>query len=248
MKQFYQFPIYARAYMRCCNLLGLKKNLNQYYYDLLYKYMKENGPEAIELLNNITERHSCNYWLTNGTLLGFYREHGFIWGDNDIDVGMYASDISVEFVNDLISNGFHLHHAIIDSKYNGFHLAFNYKNVKVDVYSFYNDDKGNVVAFAPKAINDDWRMSYRIGKFSVKRKTFPYSGLTSVDFVGVQTTIPTNVEEILSIMYGQDYMTPKQGYKAKANKNIQIEDISISHAMLCDYSTFVKLKEEGMLS
>ena len=46
----------------------------------------------LKIVDLICTKHSIEYWLMSGTLLGAYREHAVISWDNDADIGMLESE------------------------------------------------------------------------------------------------------------------------------------------------------------
>ena len=59
------------------------------------------GEKAVAEFDAIIRNQNSLYWLAFGTLLGAYREKGFIKNDDDIDVGMFCDDITPEVIEKL---------------------------------------------------------------------------------------------------------------------------------------------------
>jgi len=55
---------------------------------------KEKGIEALGKIKEILDRHSIEYWLDEGTLLGAVREKKLIEWDHDIDLSIWYKDLS----------------------------------------------------------------------------------------------------------------------------------------------------------
>ena len=197
---------------------------------------------------DVFQSKSVDYWLTWGSILGYFREHDFIKGDNDVDVGMFKKDITLEFVDELIRRGFDYQCAIVVHDLSGIHITFNYKNVKVDLYSYeMNADSTKYTGFAPMPINSDWNLSASQNKYAIRWVTFPYKGSKTVDFVGIKTRVPINTEEQLKILYGEKFMIPTPGFKNTKNDNIVIEYSDTKYAYGCDYDEFRRLMESKSL-
>ena len=217
------------------------------------KLIKENGPEALSIMTKIAMEEKCRYWLFWGTLLGAYRDKGFIKHDEDIDTGMFDYDITVSFVDKLLRNGFKLLAIIVDKDFEGgFHLAFDYKGVKLDIYSFHKDVReGKTTAFAPLPYDSTvWGQSKRNDIFDVFHITMSsWNSLEEIEFEGINTWIPENTDEILRTAYGADYMTPIVGRKSEdeSGKNKVHENNKEHYACSMSYEVFKMLKKVKLI-
>ena len=247
----YHYSIYERFFIRFFNLLRkITKNdkYKSYRLGLLDRDMKNNGPEALSIIHEVTHKHNMQYWLTWGSMLAYYREHGFIKGDNDIDLGIWADEINVGFLEDLIERGFEFSSPIVDINHHGFHFAFYFKNVKIDFYSFFiNDDKSMIEGFAPLPIDGNWPKSHKINQYVIRRTILPYDGFVEVDYVGVKTYVTRNICDMLKIIYGDDFMTPKPRFKGNVSKNQYKEYDANHYATKIDYNEFVELIRSNKL-
>jgi len=67
-----------------------------YYYDLkpksLLKNIQDICQEVLDFVVNVCNKHSIEYWLDYGALLGAVRHDGFLPWDDDIDLGMMRKD------------------------------------------------------------------------------------------------------------------------------------------------------------
>lgn len=179
---------------------------------------KKHGYEALILFNDCLNKHNIRYSLAFGTLLGAIREHDFIPYDDDIDVAMWINDYRPELIDYLKQDGFSLKHTFsVDNDNYGKEISFDYKGVQVDIFFFYKSEDNSV--YCCDFIN-------RPGCANRKESIKKYGGLlprklylplgdnvTTTNFKGIDVSIPTNFEEILSFRYGEDYMTPKPGWK-----------------------------------
>ena len=217
------------------------------------KRIKEHGPEALSIMTKIAKEENCYYWLFWGTLLGAYRDTGFIKHDEDIDTGMYDKDITVSFIDKLLASGFRILAIIVDKDFDGgYHLAFDYKGVKLDIYSFHkNEENGKTTAFAPLPYDSSvWGQSKRNDIFDVFHITMTnWESLEEIEFEGIQTWIPDNSDEILRTAYGEDYMTPIVGRKSEdeKGKNKVHENNKEHYACSMNYEVFKMLKNKKFI-
>ena len=207
------------------------------------------GPQLLAKFHEVAEKHGKQYWICFGSLLGFYREHGFIGHDNDLDVGMFEEDITIDFIEALISEGFSVKHTLVTHKMNGFEVTLTYKGVDIDIFSFRKDEeKGLMIGCVGLLYKGDRDLTLKWGKYAVKRVGLPNRGFEIVNFVGVDCWAPKNQEEILRILYGENFMTPIKGYKCKPDgvyifKEPEEENWSYFYT----YGWFIEQKEKGLL-
>ena len=241
-RRYYQFIRLIVGRKRRDEMLRRKEM--KYNSDLVKMY----GPEALRVFTEIVSTENSSYWLFWGTLLGAYREHAFIKLDEDIDVGMFSSDMTTSLIEKMETHGFKCLHVIVDKDLNGeIHFAFDYKGVKFDIYSFSeNPDKKNYTVFMPIPYN------YRRSGFAMRTDIWEevhiivpmWENINQILFEGVSTFIPSNVDEILKILYGVNYMTPIPGYKANdeyTEYKIHL-DPQENYACLMSSETFKMLK------
>ena len=193
------------------------------------KFVRMYGKEALKVFSEVTSSEKKQYWLFWGTLLGAYRDKGFIPHDDDIDVGMFDTDITIELVDKLINSGFKCLHVIVDKDLKGgFHLAFDYKGVKFDVYSFHRDCSTNVTtAFAPLAYNgSDWGKESR------------------TDITDIMHIYMNNWDKLEEITFeGCKVWVPEKDN----NPNKVREDSNNSYACKMNYEVFKMIKKAGVI-
>ena len=215
------------------------------------KIVQTIGPEAITIFQKICWQHDVRYWPFWGTLLGAYREKGFIKHDEDIDIGMFDQDISVTLVDDMIAHGFRVIMAVVDKDLKkGFHLAFDYKGLKFDIYSCHKTD-GEIVVFSPEPYNyAKFGQSPRNDIMDIVHTHIDsWADLLEVPFEQITMTIPANTETILQQLYGKDFMTPIKNKKADdlPNPSIVHEDCREHYACVMNYETFKMLKNAHLI-
>lgn len=186
------------------------------------------GMEALEVFNKCMNENGHKYSLAFGTLLGAVREHDFIPHDNDIDLAMWIDDYTPKLIEDLERYGIkHKYAYTIEDGKIGKEDTFEYKGVQLDIFYFYKEADG-------KAYCNDF--IYFPGTTSKKDSIKKYGGmlprklylplgddLQTVDFKGLQLSIPSNYHELLSFRYGENYMTPIPGWRPQTKYIIDME-------------------------
>ncbi len=149
--------------------------------------------ENLTAIRDILDKLDVPYWLTDGTLLGCYRDKDFIKNDIDVDLGVYIVDLNDNIILQCKKAGFHLlRHS--GSKDFGLEYTFTRKGCNLDIFFFYKE-------------NDFvWHGAWLYGKIIKFR--YPHFSLRKIMFKGQQFNAPENVEEYVRLKYGENWHTP----------------------------------------
>lgn len=153
------------------------------------KPLDDKAPDVLKA--GIENIKGFDYWVSAGTVLGFYRDKDFIKGDTDIDVEMLNDGISKQ---DIIKamKGFEL---IREIEHEGKpqQLAFIKNEVIFDIY-FYKVVGDNIVN---ENEHGTMKVPYKFVKDLKQIKT-KYGSFPA----------PSPIEEYLEYRYGKDWKTP----------------------------------------
>jgi fukutin len=144
---------------------------------------------ATELLN----KAGVKYWLTDGTLLGFYRDGDFISGDKDVDIGVFIDDLPDNLLHIFRKNGLYLLREN-GSKECGLEYTFTRKGVNLDIFFFYKEK--DFVWHAAWLHNQI--IKFRYSYFEIKK----------ISALGHEFNAPENIEDYLLLKYGKNWRTP----------------------------------------
>lgn len=175
--------------------------------------------ENLILLDKIFKDNRIEYWLSCGTLLGFYRQNDFIAYDGDTDVCINIRDLSKELIQKLIKTGFE-----IKSKFgtieDGFEIAIYRRGVKTDLFFFYkHENYWYHSVYADFSANDSLKYDYVFKPF----------GLKETEFLKYSFTTPDPIEDVLVQQYGSDWNIPKKDWSYyKSPKNVTKTNIRIA--------------------
>lgn len=168
------------------------------------------GLEALREAVSATEECDGKLFLAFGSLLGAYREKGFIPFDYDLDTGLLAEERTDALITAMRSHGFTLLRQyyikdtgrICEDKY-------DYKGVHIDVHYFYkNESKDFTCDLCLPHENKPWREANATDGFPTIIRTVPNSTFSKQDFLGVPVYMPDRTEEWLRTLYGEHFMTP----------------------------------------
>jgi len=156
-------------------------------------------------LKKVLDAVGVMFWLDGGTLLGAYRENGFMESDFDIDVGILGEDdqhlLSIrEGLSELGFGSFHLKEHPCGNK----QLSWVKDGIPGDIFCYYKRDSVRFRVMFDITPNRTVRFipcvypSYIFDKFG------------TIDFMdyGVEFLMPSPVEEYLERQYG-DWKTDK---------------------------------------
>ena len=163
----------------------------------------------MEKIKEVLDANGISFWLEFGTLLGAYREHGFIKHDCDLDIGLFFKNTTIVY-NALTKAGFKLirEFKVGDDGIDGVEQTYEYAGVSIDVFYFHKDESGIYCnSFSP--FEDENRS---ISLFQVKKITVPYKGLTQILFEGMMLNVPIETDKYLQAHYGANFMIPNKHF------------------------------------
>lgn len=167
------------------------------------------------------------YFIDYGTLLGAIREKHFISHDNDIDISVFADDVSPKKVLEgMKAKGFSFFRAL---EYNGIitEIVFCRHNVHCDIFFQFVEGTRQWVqgAITEMRMVNGCPTPQKLGK---RRYRSLVTSCNEIDFMGTKLLIPSNFEEILEQTYGCNWRIPMVDWIAASNndtrKNILITD------------------------
>jgi len=146
--------------------------------------------ENLKLFDGCMKRANISYWVGEGTALGFVRERGMIEGDSDVDVGIYYHrkiHYYMRVLPQLLACGFTViwkfPHSVIR------------KGIRIDVDFIAKGRPARTIEWPQLA--DPW--------FDLLE---PFQ---KINVRGIKYNVPSI--EYIKYLYGEDYMTPKPGFK-----------------------------------
>lgn len=168
------------------------------------------GLETLAAAEAAANDMGCKLFLAFGSLLGAYREKGFIPFDCDLDTGMLASERSEAFVKSMESHGLKLlRQYYVKSTGRVCEEKFEYKGVHLDVHYFYTNEQGDL--YCDLCIPHEtkpWREANATDGFPAIVRTVPCTTFSQHDFLGVNVYLPDRVVDWLTTLYGEHFMTP----------------------------------------
>jgi phosphorylcholine metabolism protein LicD len=145
----------------------------------------------------LIEDCNINYRLTDGTVLGLYREKKFIAHDNDIDIDVFNCDENK--IQKLIalfkSKGFIVGRVAKFNKKTHQVIFYDRNNTLFDILFWYKD-------------NDEFHNYSEKGYVRTQNLKY-FTSLSSIHMSGKDFPAPGYLEEWLVVRYGEGWKTPK---------------------------------------
>lgn len=186
------------------------------------KAFSEYGVKTLEIATNVARKEGCTLFLTFGTLLGAYRNKGFIPSDYDLDTGMLGSERTDDFIRAMESSGVkHIREYYVKDTGRICEDKFNYKGVNIDVHYYYKNEEGNL--FCELCLpheTKDWRSANASDGFPSILRVCPETTFSEYDFLGIKCFIPNSTHSWLSALYGEDFMTPNPKWTMEDHKKL----------------------------
>lgn len=160
-------------------------------------------------------------WLTDGTLLGYYREKDFISHDLDMDVGVFIKDYHPKVDKHLVTQGWTIVRKL-GFRDLGLELTLSKDDHNIDIFFFYEEGDNYWHAAwqgkRKKGVRYRRMIKYSYNKFTLKQATF----------LGLEVLVPENCKLYIETKYGQDWRTPIKNWDwALGPANAVATDIEI---------------------
>jgi len=152
--------------------------------------------DAKEILNKIKVRH----WITDGTLLGYFREGNIIEHDIDADLGCRIEDYTDEIIPAFLRNGWSLV-SVYGEKKCGLELTFSKTKARVDIFFFYKEED--------KLWHGAWTNDGR-GNYNLIKYIYDDFDLKCINFLGTEFMAPADTLKYVMAKYGSSWDKPQK--------------------------------------
>jgi LicD family len=170
-----------------------------------YPLNKEVCLENLAIIHDVFKKHKLQFWLSEGTALGFRRDNDFIEWDDDLDIGVWSKDVPKlkKAIKDLKEKNF----VVGETRINGTFISLHRKGEKVDIDITGKDI--NCVA--------NTNLSFINGK---PCKEFIHTlKFTPIKIKGRTYNLPS--DDYLVILYGENWRTPIKGKKPEDFESVR---------------------------
>jgi GR25 family glycosyltransferase involved in LPS biosynthesis len=176
-------------------------------------YNKKSAINNLIEVKLILDFYKVKWWLTDGTLLGMYRNSDFISHDLDLDIGVSSETFNPKVLQKLKSFGFEVEKSFGEVS-SGFEISIKKSGVKIDLFFFYkeNDSLWHAAWFSEDNFN-----------FRMIRYNYKSFEISKNKFYGVLFNSPSNTEEYIIQKYGINWKITETNWDWKFSpKNHQL--------------------------
>jgi len=136
------------------------------------------------------------FWMSSGTLLGWYRQCNIISYTTDIDFAADSRFASEEMTKNLMGNKYNFKFVYVwGIVQNGYEYSMIRGGYKADLFFVYPAEDNKVAIFGHT------RSSYN-------RYFYPKFDLCTGQLRGVRLNVPCNAKDLLELEYGKDWVKP----------------------------------------
>tara|TARA_Y100000590_G_scaffold156139_1_gene179491 strand:+ start:3419 stop:4270 length:852 start_codon:yes stop_codon:yes gene_type:complete len=163
---------------------------------------QKNGIVLIKEAGLLLDSLDIRWWLTDGTLLGLYRDGKLMDYDEDIDLGCFIEDYNEEISNKFIAKGWNEIYRFGTHDI-GLEISLMKYNVKLDLFFFYKE----IEFYWHGAWQELYKSGKLVGRNMIKYIYAPFT-LRTKSFNDFQASIPYPIEKYIITKYGTDWKQP----------------------------------------
>ncbi|MEH2068029.1 MAG: LicD family protein [Nostoc sp.] len=204
----------------------------------------DNTQATLDLIEakTILDTLGIHFWLTDGTLLGYYRENDFIKHDKDIDLALFAKDYTEEIVESFVKQGFKVQ--IRGTQAEGLLLSVN-KHLNIDLFFAYEEKDYIWYACWTKKhelVENSTEVKYEMVKYA-----YPKTKFKKIIFKEHEFNVPDDVEKYLSSVYGKYWQIPDPNWHYSSIKNLidahwlQLPEIALKRNLNIIYDLYTQV-------
>lgn len=203
------------------------KIINQIKFKQQVRKMRKNGLEMLNMADKAFNSMGVKAFLSFGTLLGAYRDKGFIAYDPDVDLGVLDTNLPDNMVEIMAKYGFHLHKQnLIPTTGKVIEDTYIYKGIHLDVFHYFEENDDFYTLVAQLHETKDWKEANDTDGFPCEKVSVIKTDFHRQPFMGIEVYMPIKTHEWLVDMYSETYMTPiknwsEEEYKTRRTKSAE---------------------------
>ena len=211
------------------------KIINQIKFKKQVRKMRKNGLEMLSMADKAFNSMGVKAFLSFGTLLGAYRNKGFIAYDPDVDLGVLDANLPENMIEVMAKYGFQLHKQNhIPSTGKVIEDTYIYKGIHLDVFHYFEEDNDYYTLVAQLHETKDWKEANASDGFPCEKVSVIKTDFHRQPFMGIEVYMPIKTHEWLVDMYSETYMTPIKNWSEEGHKTRRTKSTERSYRKLYD--------------
>lgn len=211
------------------------KIINQIKFKQQVHKMRKNGLEMLNMADKAFNSMGVKAFLSFGTLLGAYRDKGFIAYDPDVDLGVLDANLPENMIEVMAKYGFHLHKQnLIPTTGKVIEDTYIYKGIHLDVFHYFEENDDFYTLVAQLHETKDWKEANDTDGFPCEKVSVIKTDFHRQPFMGIEVYMPIKTHEWLVDMYSETYMTPIKNWSEEEHKTRRTKAPERSYRKLYD--------------
>ena len=211
------------------------KIINQIKFKQQVRKMQKNGLEMLSMADKAFNSMGVKAFLSFGTLLGAYRDKGFIAYDPDVDLGVLDANLPENMIEVMAKYGFHLHKQnFIQTTGKVIEDTYIYKGIHLDVFHYFEENNDFYTLVAQLHETKDWKEANASDGFPCEKVSVIKTDFHRQPFLGIEVYMPIKTHEWLVDMYSETYMTPIKNWSEEGHKTRRTKSTERSYRKLYD--------------
>ena len=207
--------------------------INQIKFKQQVRKMRKNGLEMLQMADQAFTSMGVQAFLTFGTLLGAYRDKGFIAYDPDVDLGVIDGNLPKNMYEVMAKHGFQLCKQNIISETNQvIEDTYIYKGIHLDVFHYFEEGGDYYTLVAQLHETKDWKEANATDGFPCEKVSVVKTEFQRQNFMNIDVYMPIKIHEWLVDMYSESYMTPIKNWSEDDHKTRRSKSTERSYRKL----------------
>lgn len=207
--------------------------INQIKFKQQVRKMRKNGLEMLQMADQAFTSMGVQAFLTFGTLLGAYRDKGFIAYDPDVDLGVIDRNLPKNMYEVMAKHGFQLCKQNIISETNQvIEDTYIYKGIHLDVFHYFEEEDDYYTLVAQLHETKDWKEANATDGFPCEKVSVVKTEFQRQNFMNIDVYMPIKTHEWLVDMYSESYMTPIKNWSEDDHKTRRSKSTERSYRKL----------------
>ena len=207
--------------------------INQIKFKQQVRKMRKNGLEMLQMADQAFTSMGVQAFLTFGTLLGAYRDKGFIAYDPDVDLGIIDVNLPKNMYEVMAKHGFQLCKQNIISETNQvLEDTYIYKGIHLDVFHYFEEGGDYYTLVAQLHETKDWKEANATDGFPCEKVSVVKTEFQRQNFMNIDVYMPIKTHEWLVDMYSESYMTPIKNWSEDDHKTRRSKSTERSYRKL----------------